>query len=202
MGFKVLSTINPFLITTNIVNVNKQILSKTYFWSNLHFCLVQFRKKSHPWQLKMESFSHNNVTFFTLISLRKKAAGTQIYLERQKSAREWAFLLIRQSASSCFFFLSWDNKACRGTKNHTARGRQTHHPSNFFVSNNILKSPIAAFRSNEIRVSNSNFLTCFHYWLFKIFFQEGQGIFCPGHQGQKIIFYLHGKDKKNFPTIK
>jgi len=141
---------------------------------------------------KWRRFPTTTLLFYPLSQYKKSSRDANLF--RVQGSGQFSCLEL-------YFFCPETCKACRGTKNHTARGRQTHHPSNFFVSNNKLKSPMAAFCSNEIRVSNSNFLTCFHYWLFMIFFQEGQGIFWPGHQGQKIILYLHGKDKKNFPTI-
>ena len=99
----------------------------------------------------------------------KNRPGTKIYLERQKNEEVVCIPAEQGDAESWVVFRPETRAACRGTKNHPARGisllsRAAHYPSHFFVSKNKFESPIAAFFCNQIS-SKSNFFN-----LLSIFF--------------------------------
>ena len=128
---------------------------KNFYRSQVHF--LQFPKGQ-------------NVLFLKRSEYKTKRPVTKIYLERQKSEEGVGSPAEQGDAESWVVFSAETRAACRGTKNHPARGislrsRAAHYPSHFFVSKNKFESPIVAFfviRS----LQNKTFLTC----TFKFFF--------------------------------
>ena len=100
-------------------------------------------------------FPFKNVLFLKRSEYKTKRPVTKIYLERQKSEEGVGSPAEQGDAESWVVFRPETRAACRGTKNHPARGislrsRAAHYPSHFFVSKNKFESPIVAFFCNQI----------------------------------------------------